>query len=88
MEKFGIFELLDALSAITAASGKGSPSAEGQEKTDDAPADERPAKKRTPDAAFAPPTYGTEAPAQTAAGRTAYEGFLARHASATSKVKK
>ena len=82
MEKFGIFELLDALSAIADATEKG---AEGPVPHAENDGDKPP--KRTPDAAFAPPAYGSDA-AQPSSGSSAYEGFLARHTSATSKVKK
>ncbi len=84
MEKFGIFELLDALSAITAAAP---PSGEAEQKDSSAePAAEK--KKKTPDAAFAPPAYGT--PEQTPAGtqNTALGSFMARHDAAKERAKK
>lgn len=86
MEKFGIFELLDALSAITAAtSGEKAPSSPAPSR-----AEEKTETKRTPDAAFAPPSYadggGTDGLAPS--GRTAYDGFVARHEAAKGRVKK
>ncbi len=69
MEKFGIFELLDALSAMT-----------------DTPAEEN--KARTPDEAFAPPTYGMPASEPPARTNSAFEGFVARHEEARGRVKK
>ncbi len=67
MEKFGIFELLDALSAITA-------------KTDGETPEERP---NAHDKAFSPPGYGTDPSSQNAEEPTkpadAYGAFLSRH---------
>lgn len=80
MEKFGIFELLDALSALTAR--EADPSAE----TGEAP-------PKTTDGAFAPPAYKNEpasaapAPAN-AADPDALAHFLARHDAVAKKAEK
>ncbi len=67
MEKFGIFELLDTLSALTADKEPAEPTA---------PA----AANKTPgqDEAFAPPAYGAQ-PAKGRTGADALQGFLSRH---------
>ncbi len=54
MEKFGIFELLDALSAVTQAVSETSPTPpEGE-------SEENFSREKRPDAAFAPPVYGAK----------------------------
>ncbi len=71
MEKFGIFELLDTLSALTAAgnAARGEPSSPNAE-TQSAPQ-------------TAPPADHTAAPAEQQSGQTrgsdAFAAFLARH---------
>lgn len=60
MEKFGIFELLDALSALTAPDS--APSAKN-----DKPLEQTPQPPRAEDAAFSPPVYGGFSPEQPAA---------------------
>lgn len=76
MEKFGIFELLDALSALTAQNVP-------------PPAEEPPAKKRQPDESFDPPAYGGE-PQEKTGGREsdALADFLARHEAVARKAEK
>lgn len=67
MEKFGIFELLDTLSALA-------PEKETQhdaEKTEKNPP--------VPDGAFAPPSYPDGGNAKTKTSADALQGFLARH---------
>ena len=80
MEKFGIFELLDALSALTAQNGPAPPEAAGQS-----------AEPRRPDGAFDPPAYAKEedrGQGQKADGRDALAGFLARHDAVARKAEK
>ena len=72
MEKFGIFELLDTLSAIlTGENG--------------APAAEAPAKPSTDDAAFQPPSYSGAQPEEQAAN-PALSSFLAHHDEVSKKI--
>lgn len=73
MEKFGIFELLDALSAITA-------------QNDSVPPAE-PAPPKQPDGAFDPPAYES-GPAAKTGGQEALAGFLARHDAVARKAEK
>ncbi len=54
MEKFGIFELLDALSAVTQAVSEEPFAPQKEEQTKEL------SPKRRPDAAFAPPVYGAK----------------------------
>ena len=76
MEKFGIFELLDALSAIIGAPAQ------------DAPPDPQEQKeRRVPDAAFDPPAYGGDA-AHAQEGGTALGSFLERHERTKDRAKK
>ena len=82
MEKFGIFELLDALSALTAAGADDARGGQGDAK------EEEKAKDRPFDPAFDPPAYGQEQPHASPAGRSAYDGFLARHEAAKGRAKK
>ncbi len=79
MEKFGIFELLDALSALTA---------QNEPPQEPAAEEKEPAPKK-PDGAFAPPSYGSEPPAKTG-GREAdaLSDFLARHDAVARKAEK
>lgn len=71
MEKFGIFELLDALAAITEDAAK--------------PDEDAPAAPKTPDESYLPPAYGGETPAQNESGKRAIDDFLARHERAAEK---
>lgn len=64
MEKFGIFELLDALSALTAADSAHSDENSQQKTESFSPPDKE-------DAAFFPPTYGGYSPERDAALRAA-----------------
>ena len=101
MEKFGIFDLLDALSAAAA------PPAPAGENAPAPSSEEGPAAKTTPDThdgAFAAPTYGAAAPspaepasppAESApqqdgkqSGEAAYNAFLARHQEAVGRIDK
>ena len=78
MEKFGIFELLDALSAIT-------------DTAPNPPAEEEPAPaepKRMPDEAFAAPSYGSGDTVPPPAGENALGSFLARHDEISKRAKK
>ncbi len=73
MEKFGIFELLDALSALTSA----------QKDADDNPPDAPAEQTAAQDASPSPPAHGasgTEAEALSA--------FLARHDAISRRIKK
>ena len=71
MEKFGIFELLDTLSALTAAGN----AARGESQTPDAEAQSAPQN--------APPAARAAAPAEQQSGQTrgsdAFAAILARH---------
>ncbi len=58
MEKFGIFELLDALSALTLPDSASVPQPQQTQKEDLQP-------PRAEDAAFSPPVYGGYAPERT-----------------------
>ncbi len=73
MEKFGIFELLDALSAITENVPPPAQPAQNEQTAPPAPS------KKVPDAAFDSPDYGNERPAPQPDGGNAYDGFLAKH---------
>ncbi len=80
MEKFGIFELLDALSAMAAAAEKPSPPEKEEPK-------EETRGGRVPDPSFAPPAYdGTPAPLPSAPAN-ALGDFLARHDAVAGKAK-
>lgn len=73
MEKFGIFELLDALSAITAPDSPAPPPSAR---------DDAPQETRQNDAAFRAPDYGGAVPAAQEAkphADGALSSFLARH---------
>lgn len=75
MEKFGIFELLDALSALTA------PDAEK-------PSDE-PTRPQTSDPVCRPPSYGQIPPEQPSPQKDgALSSFLARHDEIAGRVDK
>lgn len=85
MEKFGIFELLDALSAITAPSGDLTAPQSGPSD----PPPEKPAGPKKPDEAFQPPVYGTVPPASPPPRESdALADFLARHDAVAKKAKK
>lgn len=78
MEKFGIFELLDALSALTAQDGANT---ERTESTPPSPTE----------SAFTPPAYGASpeqaAPAKAAATQNdAFGAFLSRHDSISKRI--
>ena len=75
MEKFGIFELLDTLSAILAAENE--PSA--AQKT---PPQRNPAQ----DSAFAPPPYAGEQTPERQNANGALSSFLARHDAVSKKI--
>ena len=73
MEKFGIFELLDTLSALLL-----------PDAPPDAPQKTAPQKS---DAAFAPPAYGADPPpAQPSSSATALSSFLEKHEKTVKKV--
>ena len=76
MEKFGIFELLDALSAIIGAPAQ---APEPQEQD---------GEKRVPDAAFDPPSYGDGEASHAQEGGTALGSFLERHERTKDRAKK
>ena len=81
MEKFGIFELLDALAALT----------EGEEGQGGAQQDPPPAGKKLPDETFRAPDYGDgESGKNEPAARdgSAIGGFLSRHDEISKKAKK
>ena len=75
MEKFGIFELLDTLSAILAGDNEAS-SAEKKPS-------ERPSVQ---DSAFAPPAYSGEPTPQQQSANSALSSFLARHDEVSKKI--
>ncbi len=93
MEKFGIFELLDALSALLPANG-GDPLSPQENAADDTAnqtqtkAAPEPARRAEPDAAFAPPDYGTGMPAPQESGEhSALDTLLRRHEQLSRKIK-
>lgn len=73
MEKFGIFELLDALSAVL------------DEKTDAPPPEETPAEPTAVDASFLPPDYTGSAVGD---GENAISSFLSRHDKTVKRIEK
>ncbi len=75
MEKFGIFELLDALSAFTDAA---------QEEKSVPPAATTPSEQ---DAAFAPPDYAAPQ-SETGTHQSALSSFLSRHEALSKKIDK
>ncbi len=81
MEKFGIFELLDALSALTASEAAPKKEEEFAQPPAHDPA-QGPAHGSAHDPAFDPPVYGKTGPS------AALDTFLARHDKTTGKVKK
>ena len=74
MEKFGIFDLLDALSAITEA------------ETDAPEPEPAPARPATDDAAFAPPPYAAPTGPAAAGTNTALSSLLERHERLSKKI--
>ena len=76
MEKFGIFELLDALSAMTEA-----PKEEAQGAQAETP-------PKRPDASFAAPAYGAAPPPAQETEQSALDSFLARHDALAKRAKK
>ena len=75
MEKFGIFELLDTLSAILA--GEKEPAA----------AQKPPAEQPAPqDTAFAPPAYSGENTGENRSEIAALSSFLAQHDKVSKKI--
>ena len=77
MEKFGIFELLDTLSAILAGENE-TPAAQK----------EPPKRPSTGDAAFAPPAYAGEQPSNAQEKNSALSAFLAHHDEVSKKIDK
>ena len=76
MEKFGIFDLLDTLSALVA-----------PEETKDAAAKSAETRPAAEDAAFSPPAYGEPQPAPAVTTtNTALASFLARHEAAKQRT--
>ena len=75
MEKFGIFELLDTLSAILIG--------ENGEKAPETPPLERPSMQ---DPAFSPPAYSGAQTGTEQSTNTALSSFLARHDSVSKKI--
>lgn len=75
MEKFGIFELLDALSAFTDAA---------QEEKPEPPTATTPSEQ---DAAFAPPDYAAPQ-TETGVRQSALSSLLARHEALSKKIDK
>lgn len=100
MEKFGIFELLDALSALLPADGNAPRSPqediwERAAKETDVPEPSAtsanqpsaPAPHSVPDAAFAPPDYGTGAPEPQENGEnSAFDTLMKRHEQLSRKI--
>ena len=85
MEKFGIFELLDALSAVAGSAADAPPSP--QEPPAEHPAERKDGEKKAFDPAFSAPDYGTrQEPVQE--GASALDGFIARHEKAKSRIGK
>lgn len=89
MEKFGIFDLLDTLSAIMAAD---TPAKKPDEAAAAQETDGNDIGKITPqasDSAFAPPSYGTEKEGGiSVAERNAFGAFLERHDAISKKIDK
>lgn len=82
MEKFGIFELLDALSALTDTETQSKPIA-SEEHTE-----EKREQKKVPDAAFSSPTYGAPQTELPAGEGQALGDFLARHDEISRKARR
>lgn len=78
MEKFGIFELLDTLAALTDSD------APAQTPT----AEEGSEGKKMPDDAFRAPTYGAPTEQLRSGETQAIDGFLARHDAISRKAKR
>ena len=92
MEKFGIFELLDALSAACDAAAppppsEDSPSDTGASREEMRASEGNSSSKRAPDAAFLAPSYGEQQAPPPSSG-SAIDGFYARHEHAKSKAKR
>ena len=83
MEKFGIFELLDALSALTAGTQASPPAEADPPHPGENAGEEKPAF----DHAFDPPAYGGTGAAPEHGG-SALDSFLARHEETKGKAKK
>lgn len=84
MEKFGIFELLDTLSALTTMQADELQPQNGEQEQPPAPAKASPS-----DAAFAPPAFGAPQPLsgeQTTETADALSALLDRHASISKKI--
>ena len=86
MEKFGIFELLDTLSAFMTASA---PQGEEQEEPAEQVKAAETVKPNHGDSAYQPPQYGAEE--QTSAqsilgGKDALDSFLQRHDAISKKI--
>ena len=84
MEKFGIFELLDTLSAITAPLSEAE-SAETEQ------AQPQPERANPQDSAFSPPAFGTpplreNAPAPEKESGNAFTALLQRHETISKKI--
>lgn len=72
MEKFGIFELLDTLSALILPDGTASPPPKTNPRQDDA--------------AFAPPAYAGPPPKPETSSSAALSSFLEKHEKTVKKV--
>lgn len=84
MEKFGIFELLDTLSAFMNASA---PQDEEPVEPAEKPKGAETVRPNRGDAAYQPPQYGADEAAQAAlGGRDALGSFLQRHDAISKKI--
>ena len=84
MEKFGIFELLDTLSALTQ-----SQTDEAQPQNGESGESSAPVKVSPNDAAFAPPAFGIPQPlsgGEAASDGNAFSALLARHEKISKKI--
>lgn len=92
MEKFGIFELLDTLSAIMAPNPADGEPIPAENKHRSAPASETEKAEiispKQSDSAFAPPSFGGEQTLEAQANRNALDTFLQRHDAISKKIDK
>ena len=92
MEKFGIFELLDTLSAIMTPNPTEEEPTQAEKEHRAAPAQEagnaEVISPKPSDSAFAPPSFGGEQTLEAQANRNALDTFLQRHDAISKKIDK
>ena len=89
MEKFGIFDLLDTLSAIMAPDTPPKDASEPLAAKEPAESESGKITPKQSDSAFAPPSFGIEGEGvPTAAERNALGAFLERHDAISRKIDK